>query len=146
MQISLSLARKAVFGATAVVAALMLGACDGGSGGDENLVHVQFKIDSVTSEGKCDSASVQATPKNLTPDQNSMSATDMFYTEIEMKQAGDVACVGEAQSSRPLGTGVWEFKVRLTSGPVVCERDVQLPAKGQPDMALTFKDGVEGCG
>ena len=148
MQISRSLARKAVFGTTAVVAALMLGACGGGSGGDDGLIHVQFKIESVTSEGKCDTVSVQATPKNLGPNQNSMSSTVMFYTEVTPTQVSpsDVACVGEVQSSRPLGTGVWEFKVPLNSGPVICERDVQPPAEGQPGLTLTFKDGVEGCG
>jgi hypothetical protein len=147
MQISLSLARKAVFGTAAVAAALMLGAC-GGSGGDDNLIHVQFKIDSVTKDGVCEHVSVQATPKNLAPGQGSMSATKMFYTEIDLKQVkeGEVACAGEAQSSQPLGTGIWEFKVRLASGPAICERDVQLPAEGQSEMELVFKDGIDGCG
>ena len=86
MQISLSLARKAVFGTAAVAAALMLGACGGGSGGDDKLIHAQFKIDSVTQDGVCEHVSVQATPKNLAPGQGSMSATKMFYTEIDMKQ------------------------------------------------------------
>jgi hypothetical protein len=147
MQISLSLARKAVFGTAAVAAALMLGACGGGSGGDDNLLHAQFKIDSVTQDGVCEHVSVQATPKNLAPGQGSMSATKMFYTEIDMKQAkeGEVACAGEAQSSQPLGTGIWEFKVRLASGPSICERDIQLPAEGQPALTVSFKDGDTGC-
>jgi len=147
MQISLSLARKAVFGTAAVAAALMLGACGGGSGGDDKLVHAQFKIDSVTQDGVCEHVSVQATPKNLAPGQGSMSATKMFYTEIDMKQVkeGEVACGGEAQSSRPLGTGIWEFKVRLASGPSICERDIQLPAEGQPELTVSFKDGDTGC-
>jgi hypothetical protein len=147
MQISLSLARKAVFGTAAVAAALMLGAC-GGSGGGDNLIHVQFKIDSVTKDGVCEHVSVQATPKNLAPGQGSMSATKMFYTEIDLKQVkeGEVACAGEAQSSQPFGTGVWEFKVQSTSGPVTCQRDVQLPKPGEQGLILLFKDGVEGCG
>ena len=147
MQISLSQARKAVFGTAAVAAALMLGACGGGSGGDDKLIHAQFKIDSVTQDGVCEHVSVQATPKNLAPGQGSMSATKMFYTEIDMKQVkeGEVACAGEAQSSRPLGTGVWEFKVRLASGPSICERDIQLPAEGQPELTVSFKDGDTGC-
>jgi hypothetical protein len=39
----------------------------GGSGGDDKLVHAQFKIDSVTKDGVCEHVSVQATPKNLAP-------------------------------------------------------------------------------
>jgi len=119
----------------------------GGSGGDDKLVHAQFKIDSVTQDGVCEHVSVQATPKNLAPGQGSMSATKMFYTEIDMKQVkeGEVACAGEAQSSRPLGTGIWEFKVRLASGPSICERDIQLPAEGQPELTVSFKDGDTGC-
>ena len=111
-------------GAMAIAGALS--ACGGGSGGDDKLIHVQFKIDSVTQDGVCEHVSVQATPKNLAPGQGSMSATKMFYTEIDMKQVkeGEVACAGEAQSSRPLGTGVWEFKVRLASGPSICEHQM----------------------
>ena len=150
MQISLSLARKAVFGTTAVVAALMLGACDGGSGGDENLIHVMVKVESITQEGKCDAVSVRSAPKNLLPNPPSLSNSKMFYTELEMAPpanaaADNVACQGEKETI-PMAPGVWEFKVQLPSGPVTCERDVQLPAEGQAGMTLTFKDGAEGCG
>jgi len=147
MQTSLSLARKAVFGATAVVAALMLGACDGGSSGEDNLIHVMVKVESITQEGKCDPVSVRSAPKNLLPNPPSVSNSKMFYTELEMAQASadDVACRGEKETI-PMAPGVWEFKVQLPSGPVTCERDVQVAAAGQPGMTLTFKDGVEGCG
>ena len=146
MQISLSLARKAVFGTAAVAAALMLSAC--GGGGDDKLIHVQFKIESITKDGACEKVSVVATPKNLAANQGSLSATKFFYTEVNPKQIKpeDVACVGEATSAQSPGTGVWEFKVRMGDFTAVCERDVQIPAEGQPEMVLMFKDGVEGCG
>lgn len=147
MKNSLSQARRAVFGATAVAAALVLGACDGGSGGDDSLIYVTVKVDSVTQEGKCDPVSVASAPKALTPGPVGLANDKLFYTELNMTQAaaGDVACHGENQT-RPMAPGVWEFKVQLPSGPVTCERDIQLPAKGQPGLTLTFKDGVEGCG
>ncbi len=147
MQISLSLARKAVFGTAAVAAALMLTACGGGSGGDDNLIYVQVKVESITQEGKCDPVAVSASPKALTPGPVGLSNDKLFYIELEMAQAtpDDVACHGEKQS-RPMAPGVWEFKVQLPSGPVTCERDVQLPKEGEQGLTLLFKDGVEGCG
>jgi hypothetical protein len=56
-----------------------------------------------------------------------------------------VLCRGEKQTI-PMAPGIWEFKVQLPSGPLTCERDVQLPAAGQPGQTVSFKDGVEGCG
>ena len=148
MQISLSLARKAVFGTAAVAAALMLGACGGGSGGDDQLIHVLVKIDSITQEGKCDVVSVRSAPKNLAPNPPSLSNAKMFYTEIEMAtppDAGDQPiCRGEKQTI-PMAPGAWEFKVQLPSGPVSCERDVQMPAEGQPGLTVSFKDGDTTC-
>ena len=149
MQISLSLARKAVFGTAAVAAALMLGACGGGSGGDDQLIHVMVKVDSITQEGKCDMVSVRSAPKNLAPNPPSLSNSKMFYTELEMAPpagagADNVACVGEKETI-PMAPGAWEFKVQLPSGPVSCERDVQLPAEGQPGLTVSFKDGDTSC-
>ena len=147
MKNPLSLARKAVFGATVVAAALVLGACDGGSGADEQLIYVQVKVESITQEGKCDPGSVRSAPKTLAPNPPSLSNSKMFYTELEMAQATpeDVFCHGEKQTI-PMAPGIWEFKVQLPSGPLTCERDVQLPAADQPGLTVTFKDGVEGCG
>lgn len=148
MQISLSLARKAVFGTAAVAAALMLGACGGGASDDDQLIHVLVKVDSITQEGKCDMVSVRAAPKNLAPNPPSLSNSKMFYTELEMaapKDAGDQPiCRGEKETI-PMAPGAWEFKVQLPSGPVSCERDVQLPAEGQPGLTVSFKDGDTSC-
>ena len=122
MQISLSLARKAVFGTAAVAAALMLSAC-GDYGGDEKLIYVLVKVDSITQEGKCDMVSVRSAPKNLAPNPPSLSNAKMFYTELEMAtppDAGDQPiCRGEKKTI-PMAPGAWEFKVQLPSGPVSC--------------------------
>jgi hypothetical protein len=146
MQISLSLARKAVFGTAAVAAALMLSACGGGSTNDDNLIYVQVKVESITQEGKCDPVSVSSSPKALTPGPVGLANDKLFYTELDMAQATpeDVACHGEKQS-RPMAPGIWEFKVMLPSGPVICERDIQMPAEGQPGLTVSFKDGDTSC-
>lgn len=146
MQISLSLARKAVFGTAAVAAALMLSACGGGATDDDNLIYVQVKVESITQEGKCDPVSVASAPKALTPGPVGLANDKLFYTELDMAQAtpDDVACHGEKQT-RPMAPGIWEFKVQLPSGPVICERDIQRPAEGQPGLTISFKDGDTSC-
>ena len=144
MQISLSLARRAVFGAAAVAAVLMTGACGDGSGGDDNLIYVTLKVDSITQEGKCDIVSVRATPKNLLPDPPKLSNSRMFYTEVEMSTPADAGvqpiCRGEKQTI-PMASGAWELKALLPSGPVACEREVKIGDQ----LTVSFKDGEASC-
>ena len=135
---------SAVFGETIAEAMKDL---YGDSGSHRNLGSVMLQVDTPTQEGKCDPVAVSSTPKALTPGPVGLSNDKLFYTQLDMAQAtrDDVACHGEKQS-RPMAPGIWEFKVQLPSGPAVCERDIQLPAEGQPGLTVTFKDGVEGCG
>ena len=42
----------------------------------------------------------------------------------------------------PLANGEWEFSAPLASGTTTCVRDIQ----PESDLAISFVDGVMGCG
>jgi hypothetical protein len=56
-------------------------------------------------------------------------------------EAGAPMCNGTAETL-PLANGEWEFSAPLASGTTTCVRDIQ----PESDLAISFVDGVMGCG
>ncbi len=131
---------------TASMAALALVACSGGSANDElPLIRATMSIKTVSQGGICESVRVRMTPKELKGKANKYANNNMMVAEVNMTgptdENGAPMCNGTGETL-PLAPGDWEFTVPLASGTTTCIRDVE--ADG--DLAITFVDGVEGCG
>jgi hypothetical protein len=132
---------------TASVAACVLAACGGsGSANDElPLIRANLTIKAVSQGGVCDVIPVRITPKQLKGTANKYSNNKMMVTDVTMTgptdENGAPMCNGSNQTL-PLAPGDWEFSAPLASGTTTCVRDIQ--ATG--DLAITFVDGVVGCG
>jgi hypothetical protein len=131
----------------ASVAAFALAAC-GGSGSANDalpLIRANLSIKAVSQGGVCEVIPVRVTPKELRGQANKYSNTRMMVTDVTMAgptdENGAPMCNGTAQTL-PLAPGDWEFSAPLASGTTTCVRDIQ--ADG--DLAITFVDGVMGCG
>jgi hypothetical protein len=132
---------------TASVAACVLAACGGsGSANDElPLIRANLTIKAVSQGGVCEVIPVRITPKQLKGAANKYSNNKMMVTDVTMSgptdENGAPMCNGSNQTL-PLAPGDWEFSAPLASGTTTCVRDIQ--ATG--DLAITFVDGVVGCG
>jgi len=130
----------------ASVAALALAACSGGSANDAlPLIRATISIKAVSQGGVCETIPVRITPKELRGQANKYSNTRMMVTDVAMAgptdENGAPMCNGTGETL-PLAPGDWEFSAPLASGTTTCIRDIQ--ADG--DLAITFVDGVMGCG
>jgi hypothetical protein len=131
----------------ASVAAIALAAC-GGSGSANDalpLIRANLTIKAVSQGGVCEVIPVRVTPKELRGQANKYSNNRMMVTDVTMTgptdENGAPMCNGSSQTL-PLAPGDWEFSAPLASGTTTCVRDIQ--ADG--DLAITFVDGVMGCG
>ena len=132
--------------AAAAMAAIALTACSGGSANDElPLIRATFTVKTVSSGGVCEAVRIRETPKELMGQANKYANNRMMVAEVNMTGPTDVGgapmCNGTGESL-PIAPGKWEFTVPLASGSATCVRDIE--ANG--DLAITFVDGVEGCG
>jgi hypothetical protein len=130
----------------ASVAALALAACSGGSANDAlPLIRASISIKAVSQGGVCETIPVRITPKELRGQANKYSNNRMMVTDVAMTgptdENGAPMCNGTGETL-PLAPGDWEFSAPLASGTTTCIRDIQ--ADG--DLAITFVDGVMGCG
>jgi hypothetical protein len=132
----------------ASVAAFALAACGGGSGSANDalpLIRASLTIKAVSQGGVCETIPVRITPKQLRGEANKYSNNRMMVTDVAMTgptdENGAPMCNGTGQTL-PLAPGDWEFSAPLASGTATCVRDIQ--ATG--DLAITFVDGVNGCG
>ena len=130
----------------ASVAVLALSACSGGSSNDAlPLIRANLSIKAVSQGGVCEVIPVRVTPKQLRGQANKYSNTRMMVTDVAMTgptdENGAPMCNGSGQTL-PLAPGDWEFSAPLASGTTTCVRDIQ----GDGDLAITFVDGVMGCG
>ena len=132
---------------TATVAAFAVAACSGsGSANDElPLIRATLSIKTVSQGGICESLRVRMTPKEFIGQANKYANNRMMVAEVKMAgptdENGAPMCNGTGETL-PLAPGNWEFSVPLASGSTSCTRNIQ--ADG--DLAITFVDGVEGCG
>jgi len=132
---------------TASVAAFALAACSGsGSANDElPLVRATVSIKAVSQEGVCDTIPIRMTPKEFIGQANKYANNRMMVAEITTTgptdENGAPMCNGTGPTL-PLAPGNWEFSAPLASGTATCTRNIQ--ADG--DLAITFVDGVMGCG
>ena len=130
----------------AAMAAIALAACSGGSANDElPLIRATFTVKTVSSGGVCESVRIRETPRELMGTANKYANNRMMVAEVNMTgptdEGGAPMCNGTGESL-PIAPGKWEFTVPLASGSATCVRDIE--ANG--DLAITFIDGVEGCG
>lgn len=130
----------------ASVAALALAACSGGSANDAlPLIRATISIKAVSQGGVCETIPVRITPKELRGQANKYSNNRLMVTDVTMTgptdENGAPMCNGTGETL-PLAPGDWEFSAPLASGTTTCIRDIQ--ADG--DLAITFVDGVMGCG
>ena len=130
----------------ASVAVLALSACSGGSSNDAlPLIRANLSIKAVSQGGVCEVIPVRVTPKELRGQANKYSNNRMMVTDVAMTgptdENGAPMCNGSGQTL-PLAPGDWEFSAPLASGTTTCVRDIQ----GDGDLAITFVDGVMGCG
>ncbi len=132
---------------TASVAAFAIAACSGsGSANDElPLIRANVSIKAVSQGGVCDTIPVRMTPKEFIGQANKYANNRMMVAEITTTgptdENGAPMCNGTGPTL-PLAPGNWEFSAPLASGTATCTRNVQ--ADG--DLAITFVDGVFGCG
>lgn len=132
---------------TASMAALALIGCSGsGSANDDlPLIRATMTIKTVSQGGVCESLRVRMTPKELIGQANKYANNRMMVAEVNMSgptdENGAPMCNGKGETL-PLAPGNWEFSVPLASGSTTCVRNIQ--ADG--DLAISFIDGVEGCG
>jgi hypothetical protein len=131
----------------ASVAAVALTAC-GGSGSANDalpLIRASITIKAVSQGGVCETIPVRITPKELRGQANKYSNNRMMVTDVTMTgptdENGAPMCNGTGETL-PLAPGDWEFSAPLASGTTTCIRDIQ----GDGDLAITFVDGVMGCG
>ena len=131
----------------ATAAAFALAACGGsGSANDElPLIRANLSVKAVSHQGICETIPVRMTPKELRGEANKYANNRMMVADVEMtgptSENGAPMCNGTGQTL-PLAPGDWEFSAPLASGTATCVRDIQ--AGG--DLAITFVDGVPGCG
>jgi len=130
----------------ASVAVFALSACSGGSSNDAlPLIRANLSIKAVSQGGVCEVIPVRVTPKELRGQANKYSNNRMMVTDVAMSgptdENGAPMCNGSGQTL-PLAPGDWEFSAPLASGTTTCVRDIQ----GGGDLAITFVDGVMGCG
>ena len=130
----------------ASVAASALAACSGGSANDAlPLIRATISIKAVSQGGVCETIPVRISPKELRGQANKYSNNRMMVTDVTMNgptdENGAPMCNGTGETL-PLAPGDWEFSAPLASGTTTCIRDIQ--ADG--DLAITFVDGVMGCG
>ena len=132
---------------TASVAAFALAACSGsGSANDElPLIRANVSIKAVSQGGVCDTIPIRMTPKEFIGQANKYANNRMMVAEIATTgptdENGAPMCNGTGPTL-PLAPGNWEFSAPLASGTATCTRNIQ--ADG--DLAITFVDGVMGCG
>lgn len=132
---------------TASVAAFAIAACSGsGSANDDlPLIRATVSIKAVSQGGICDKVPIRMTPKEFIGAANKYANNRMMVTEIETTgptdENGAPMCNGTGPTL-PLAPGNWEFSAPLASGTATCTRNIQ--ADG--DLAITFVDGVMGCG
>lgn len=132
---------------TAAVAAFAFTACGGsGSANDKlPLLRATVSIKSVSQGGICETVPVRMTPKEFIGQANKYANNRMMVAEIittgPTDENGAPMCNGTGPTL-PLAPGNWEFSAPLASGSATCMRNIQ--ADG--DLAITFIDGVEGCG
>lgn len=131
----------------ATAAAFALAAC-GGSGSSNDklpLIRANLSVKAVSQQGVCETIPVRMTPKELRGEANKYANNRMMVADVEMtgptSENGAPMCNGTGQTL-PLAPGDWEFSAPLASGTTTCVRDIQ--ADG--DLAITFVDGVPGCG
>ncbi len=132
---------------TASVAAFALAAC-GGSGSSNDalpLFRANLNIKAVSQGGVCETVPVRVTPKQLKGKANKYANNRLMVADVTMTgptdEAGAPMCNGTGQTL-PLAPGDWEFSAPLASGTTTCVRDIQPTG----DLAITFVDGVAGCG
>jgi hypothetical protein len=132
---------------TASVAAFAIAACSGsGSANDElPLIRANVSIKAVSQGGVCDTIPIRMTPKEFIGQANKYANNRMMVAEITTTgptdENGAPMCNGTGPTL-PLAPGNWEFSAPLASGTATCTRNIQ--AGG--DLAITFIDGVMGCG
>ena len=131
----------------AALAAITFGGCSGsGSANDDlPLIRATLSIKTVSQGGMCESERVRLTPKEFIGPANKYANNKMMVTEVTMTgptdENGAPMCNGTGETL-PMAPGNWEFSAPLASGSATCTRNIQ--ADG--DLAITFIDGVEGCG
>ena len=124
-----------------------IAACSGsGSANDElPLIRANVSIKSVSQGGICDTVPIRMTPKEFIGQANKYANNRMMVAEITTTgptdENGAPMCNGTGPTL-PLAPGNWEFSAPLASGTATCTRNIQ--ADG--DLAITFVDGVMGCG
>jgi hypothetical protein len=129
------------------VAAFAIAACSGsGSANDElPLIRANVSIKAVSQGGVCDTIPIRMTPKEFIGQANKYANNRMMVAEITTTgptdENGAPMCNGTGPTL-PLAPGNWEFSAPLASGTATCTRNIQ--AGG--DLAITFIDGVMGCG
>ena len=132
---------------TASMAAFALAACGGsGSANDKlPLIRASLSIKAVSQGGVCETVPVRVTPKQLKGQANKYANNRMMVADVTMTgptdEAGAPMCNGTGQTL-PLANGEWEFSAPLASGTTTCVRDIQPDS----DLAISFVDGVMGCG
>jgi len=131
---------------TASVAAFAVAACSGGSANDKlPLIRATLSVKTVSQGGICESVRIRMTPKEFIGEANKYANNRMMVAEVNMTgptdENGAPMCNGTGQTL-PMAPGNWEFSVPLASGSTTCIRNIQ--ADG--DLAITFIDGVGGCG
>lgn len=131
----------------ALAAAVLLGACGGGTGSANDelpLIRSTFTVKTVSQGGMCEDMRVRLTPKEFIGQANKYANNKMMVSEIKMSgptdESGAPMCNGTGESL-PLAPGVWEFSAMLASGSYSCERNIQ--ADG--DLSIIFIDGIDGC-
>jgi hypothetical protein len=131
---------------TACVAAFALAGCGSGSANDKlPLIRAKLSIKAVSQGGVCETVPVRISPKQLKGKANKYANNRLMVKDVEMTgptdEAGAPMCNGAADTL-PLANGEWEFSAPLASGTTTCVRDIQ----PENDLAITFVDGVMGCG
>ena len=132
---------------TASVAAFAIAACSGsGSANDElPLIRATVSIKAVSQGGVCDTVPIRMMPKEFIGQANKYANNRMMVAEITTTgptdENGAPMCNGTGPTL-PLAPGNWEFSAPLASGTATCTRNIQ----GDGDLAITFVDGVMGCG
>ncbi len=133
---------------TAAVAAFALAACGGGTGSANDelpLIRANLSVKAVSQGGICENVPVRMTPKEFIGKANKYANNRMMVAEVTMTgptdENGAPMCNGTG-NTLPLAPGNWEFSAPLASGTATCLRNIQ----SDGDLAISFVDGVEGCG
>jgi hypothetical protein len=133
-------ARLALITAGAVAVGT-LAACDGGGGGNGQLIRATIAVQSITQQGECEDTNIKVTPLEILPNPPKMANGKEFVTPVKLtKGADNVTCSGEANTI-PMAPGKWKFTANLPSEIATCERDI---AAGG-NLKVSFKDGELTC-